>query len=139
MKDIKTFLLSLIFVIAVTSIAFAAEEKKAEPVPSELPVASKIQQITAEVRAVNTNTLSIIVTKKIRDKVIETVLTVNNETKILKENEKKTFADIKIGDKVVVRYTKVDGKNVAKNISIKPAKPESKEKETEKQGKPLKK
>ena len=83
--------------------------------------------------------MSITVAKKYKDKVLETVLTIHNETKISKNNEKMTLHDIKVGDKVVVKYTKVDGKNMAKSVTIKPAKPESKEKETEKQGNPPKK
>ena len=35
--------------------------------------------------------------------------------------EKKALADVKVGDKVNVKYTTVDGKNVAKSIAIKPA------------------
>lgn len=131
MRKAISILLSVIFAFFMISLSLAAEEKKTEsipPKPLKLQTAAKVQQITGEVRAVNTTAMSIIVTKKIRDKVLETVVTIDNETKILKEKEKKTFLDIKTGDKVVVKYTKVDGKNVAKNISIKPAKPESEKK-----------
>lgn len=131
MRKAISILLSVIFAFFMISLSLAAEEKKTEsipPKPLKLQTAAKVQQITGEVRAVNPTAMSIIVTKKIRDKVLETVVTIDNETKILKEKEKKTFLDIKTGDKVVVKYTKVDGKNVAKNISIKPAKPESEKK-----------
>lgn len=142
MKSISTVILSIIFTFAITSMPFAIGEEKAEPmtppVPSKLPYASKIRQITGEVSAVNTNAMSIVVTKKCRDKVQEAVVTINDKTEIMKEKEKKSFADVKTGDQVVVKYTKIDGKNIAKNISIKPAKPESKEKKTEKQSKPAK-
>lgn len=131
MRKAISILLSVIFAFFMISLSLAVEEKKTEsipPKPLKLQTAAKVQQITGEVRAVNPTAMSIIVTKKIRDKVLETVVTIDNETKILKEKEKKTFLDIKTGDKVVVKYTKVDGKNVAKNISIKPAKPESEKK-----------
>lgn len=131
MRKAISILLSVIFAFFMISLSLAAEEKKTEsipPKPLKLQTAAKVQQITGEVRALNPTAMSIIVTKKIRDKVLETVVTIDNETKILKEKEKKTFLDIKTGDKVVVKYTKVDGKNVAKNISIKPAKPESEKK-----------
>jgi ribosomal protein S1 len=131
MRKAMTILLSVIFAFVMSSLSLAVEEKKVEsvpPKPLKLQTAAKVQQITGEVSAVNPTAMSIIVTKKIRDKVLETVVTIDNETKILKEKEKKTFLDIKTGDKVVVKYTKVDGKNVAKNISIKPAKPESEKK-----------
>jgi len=142
MKDTKTIILSVIFMFAMTLISYAASEKKTGTTPPEslkLPVASKVQQITGDVKAVNTTVMSMTVAKKCKDKVLETVLTIHNETKISKNNEKKTLHDIKVGDKVVVKYIKVDGKNMAKSVTIKPAKPESKEKETEKQGNPPKK
>lgn len=142
MKNFITIIVSILFTFAISSIPFAIGEEKAVPTtlpaPSKLPYASKVQQISGVVSAVNTTTNSITVTKKIRDKVVEAVVTVNDKTEIMKEKEKKSFSDIKIGDKVVVKYTKVDGKNIAKNISIKPAKPESTEKEPEKQSKPAK-
>lgn len=131
MRKAISILLSVIFAFFMISLSLAVEEKKTEsipPKPLKLQTAAKVQQITGEVRAVNPTAMSIIVTKKIRDKVLETVVTIDNETRILKEKEKKTFLDIKTGDKVVVKYKKVDGKNVAKNISIKPAKPESEKK-----------
>ena len=143
MKNFITIIVSILFTFAISSIPFAIGEEKAVPTtlpaPSKLPYASKVQQITGVVSAVNTTTNSITVTKKIRDKVVEAVVTVNNKTEIMKEKEKKSFADVKIGDKVVVKYTKVDGKNIAKSITIKPAEPESKEKQIEKKAKPAKK
>ncbi len=119
MKDIKTFLLCLILLFAVTAIAFADAEKKTEPVPSALPVAAKAQQITGEVKAINAGAMSITVTKRCGDKVIESVVTVDNRTKISKKDEKKTFADIKTGDKVVAKYTRVGGKNIAESVDLK--------------------
>ncbi len=143
MKNFITIIVSILFTFAISSIPFAIGEEKAVPTtlpaPSKLPYASKVQQITGGVSAVNTITNSITVTKKIRDKVVEAVVTVNDKTEIMKEKEKKSFADVKIGDKVVVKYTKVDGKNIAKSITIKPAEPESKEKQIEKKAKPAKK
>ena len=143
MKNLITIILSILFTFAISSIPFAIGEEKEVPttvgIPSKLPYAAKVQQITGKVSAVNTITNSITVTKKIRDKVVEAVVTVDNKTEIMKEKEKKSFADVKIGDKVVVKYTKVDGKNIAKSITIKIAEPESKEKQIEKKAKPAKK
>jgi len=123
MRKDRTILLSLIFAFVMSSLSLAVEEKKVEsipPKPLKPQTAAKVQQITGEVSAVNATAMSIIVTKKIRDKIMETVVTIDNETKIMKEKENKSFADIKIGDKVVVKYAKVDGKNMAKSIAIKP-------------------
>jgi ribosomal protein S1 len=142
-KNIISIILCILFIFAISSISFATGKEKAEPTPlpvsSKLPYASKVQQITGGVAAINTITKSITVTKKIRDKVVEAVVTVDDKTEIMKEKEKKSFPDIKIGDKVVVKYTKVDGKNIAKNIAIKPAKPESEEKQIEKKANPARK
>jgi ribosomal protein S1 len=142
MRKAMTILLSVIFAFVMSSLSLAVEEKKTESIPTKplkLPTASKVQQITGGVSAVNTTTNSITVTKKIRDKVVEAVVTIDDKTEIMKEKENKSFSDIKMGDKVVVKYTKVDGKNIAKSITIKPAEPESKEKQIEKKAKPAKK
>jgi ribosomal protein S1 len=142
-KNFITIIVSILFTFAISSIPFAIGEEKAVPTtlpaPSKLPYASKVQQITGGVSAVNTTTNSITVTKKIRDKVVEAVVTIDAKTEIMKEKKNKSFSDIKMGDKVVVKYTKVDGKNIAKSITIKPAEPESKEKQIEKKAKPAKK
>ena len=132
MRKARTILLSVIFAFIMSSLSLAVEEKKVEsilPKPLKLQTAAEVQQITGEVSAVNALANSITVTKKIRDTVVEAVVTIDDKTKIMKEKENKSFADIKIGDKVVVKYAKVDGKNMAKSIAIKP----------EKQGNPAKK
>ena len=139
MKGIKIFLLSVISVVVVASIALAAGEKKKEMVPSALPVAAKVQQITGDVKAVNYSAMSITIAKKCNNKVLDAVVTADNKTKISKDGRKGTFDDIKTGDRVVVKYTEVKGRNVAQDISIKPSKPESREKETETTGKATKK
>jgi ribosomal protein S1 len=136
MRKARTILLSVIFAFVMSSLSLAVEEKKAEsmpPKPLKLQTAARVQQITGEVSTVNALTNSITITKKIRDTVVEAVVTIDDKTKIMKEKENKSFADIKIGDKVVVKYAKVDGKNMAKSIAIKP------EKQIEKQGNPAKK
>jgi len=45
--------------------------------------------------------------------------------------EKKTLADVMAGNKVTVKYTEVNGKNVAKSIAIKAAETEPAEKKAE--------
>lgn len=87
----------------------------------KLLVAAKVQQITGEVTAINTNAMTMTVTKKMRSKVLDVVVTVNDETKIMIGKEKRTFADVKAGDKVIVKYREVDGKNVTQSIAIKPS------------------
>ncbi|MEW6214786.1 MAG: hypothetical protein AB1478_06210 [Nitrospirota bacterium] len=137
MKKTIFILLSVILAFTFSSTSLAVEKKvekeeelkvSVPPELSKLPTAAKVQQITGSVKAVDISAQSILVTKKIRDKAVEAVIAVDKTTKIEREKEQKTLSDIKVGDKVVVRYTKVDGKNVAKNITIETAKPESEKK-----------
>jgi Cu/Ag efflux protein CusF len=121
MKNGRILLLTLVSLIAVVSMAFAAAGEKTD-VPSALPVAANIQQITGEIKAVNSK--SVTVAKKLGNKVIAATVAVNDQTKITKGKESKTLTDIKAGDKAVVQYTKTGNKNVAKSIDLKPATPE---------------
>jgi len=138
-KGIRIFLLSVISAVVIASMALAAGEKKKEMVPSALPVAAKVQQITGDVKAVNYGAMSITVGKKCNNKVLDALVAVDNKTKISKDSKKGTFDDIKTGDRVVVKYTEVKGRNIAQAISIKPSKTESGKKETERKVKPVKK
>ncbi|MBE0425925.1 MAG: hypothetical protein IBX72_04660 [Nitrospirae bacterium] len=117
MKKIIAVLLSLMFVFLIASLSLAIEEKKI--VPPELPYAAGVKQITGEVRSVNLTDMSLTVTKKVGDKTVEVVVAVDERTKIKKDDMEKTFTAIKVGDQVVVKYLKIDRKQVAKNISIK--------------------
>ena len=54
--------------------------------------------------------------------------TVDTKTKIMKGEEQKTFADLRMGDKVIVKYTKADAINIAKIVIIKPAEEKSEKK-----------
>lgn len=137
MKKALTIILAVLFAFAITSVSLAVEEKKvtaptvapaekkAEPMTAEKP---KVMQITGEVKAVDTKAMTITVTKKMRDKVIETVATVTDNTKVTIGKEKKTLADVKVGDKVRLKYVEADGKNTAKSIAINPATPAEKKK-----------
>ena len=143
MKSVMAIIFSVLFVFAVSSVAFAVEEKEAKPkIPAEvtkLPGAAKIRQITGSVRAVNTNAMTITVTKKLKRKVVEAVVTIDSKTNIITGKEKRIFADVKVGDKVIVKYKEVNGKNVAQSITIKPAVTVPKEKKIEKKGNPAEK
>jgi hypothetical protein len=134
---------SVLFVFAVSSVSFAVEEKEAKPViPAEvssLPGVAKARQITGDVTAVNTSAMAITVTKKMKHKVVETAVTINDKTNIKMGKEKRTLADVKVGDKVIVTYKGLDGKNVAQSITIKPATTAPEEKKIEKKGNPAEK
>ena len=125
MKKVITILLSLLIAGAFISVSSAVSEQKTESSQFELKLqpAAKIQQITGVIKALNVIDKSIAVTKKMRKKSIEAVIKIDDTTKITKQNEKQTLSDLKVGDMVVVKYIKADGKNVAKSIAIKPSEP----------------
>ncbi|MEW6068928.1 MAG: hypothetical protein AB1610_11650 [Nitrospirota bacterium] len=120
MKKAITIIVAVLFVFAFTSISFAVEENKVPPVPAEKKEAPlKVKQITGEVKAVDTRAMTITVAKKIKDRVMDAVVTINNKTKITCNKDNKTFADVKVGNKVTVKYIEKDGKNIAKGVAIK--------------------
>ncbi len=122
MKNIMVIILAALFASTIISTSFAEWEL------SELPKASKFLQITGEVKAVDRNAMAITVTKKIKDKVMAAVTTVDDTTKITMDEQNKNFNDIKVGDTVIVKYTEVNGKSIAKSVVIKPAVTETKKK-----------
>ena len=147
MKKAIAIVVSILFVFSLTGFAFAVD-KAATPAPAETKAetgkateakpapAAKVKQITGEVKAVDTkaNTLTI------KGKRAEVTVTCADKTKVMMGKEKKSLADVKVGDKVVVKYTESEGKNVAKSIAIKPAEETPKaEKKEESAEKPMKK
>jgi hypothetical protein len=74
------------------------------------------------VKAVDTVAQTITVAKKVKGKEEETVSTVDEKTSITMGKKKKGLADVKVGNTVTVKYSEVEGKNLAKSISIVPAK-----------------
>lgn len=129
MKKVLALVISILFVVSFAGLSFAVEKPAATTAPAVKKVetekaatttpvpAAKVKQITGEVKAVDTtaNTLTV------KGKKAEVTVTCNEKTKIMMGKEKKTLADVKVGDKVVVKYTESEGKNIAKSIAIKPA------------------
>jgi hypothetical protein len=133
MKKAIAIIVSVLFVFAVTSLSFAAEEKKAAPAPApvekkaapapapmEKKAPAKVKQVTGEVTAMDAKTITV------KGKKGDVVIAV----------EEKMVAGIKAGDKVVVKYTEADGKNTAKSVKKATAKPA--EKSMEKKAEPAK-
>jgi Cu/Ag efflux protein CusF len=123
MKKALAIIVSLLFVLSVAGFCFAAEKavgKKGTAVAMEeksvekAPV--KIKYVTGEVTAVD----AAAGTLTVKSKKQEVSLSTESKTVIRMGKEKKTLADITSGEKVKVRYTEVDGKNMAKSIAIKP-------------------
>ena len=109
---------TLIIIVAVFFAFTLIAPSFAEMQWSEVPRAYTFLQIT--VKAVDKDAMAITVTKKIKDKVIEAVTTIDDKTKITMDKQDKNFSDIGVGDSVVVKYAQVDGKNIAKSIVITP-------------------
>ncbi len=131
MKKAIAIIVAVIFVFALTSISFAAE--KAAPAPIEKKEAApakaegkkapaKVMSIAGEVKEVDATANTITVKSKKK----EVVLSTDGKTIIKIGKEKKALADLKVGDKVKVKYTEVEGGNVAKSIAVMAAPAEKK-------------
>jgi ribosomal protein S1 len=136
MKKAIAIIVSLLFVLSVAGLSFAAE-KAAAPAPEkamEKKAPVKVKWLSGEVTAVDAaaNTITV------KGKKAEVTLTANDKTSIKMGKEKKTLADVKVGEKVSTRYSEVEGKNVAKSIMLKSEKAEKKAKKMEKKAEPVK-
>lgn len=134
MKKLVIFLLSIALIVTFAGLSMAQEKKPAEPAKkaesakkAEKEKPAKVLRITGEVKAVDAAAKTITIVKKVKDKMVETVVTVDDKTAITLGKEKKTLADVKAGDKVTVKYTVVDKKNVAKSVAIAAAPPKKAE------------
>ncbi|HIJ60873.1 MAG TPA: hypothetical protein HPP56_09745 [Nitrospirae bacterium] len=75
----------------------------------------KIKQISGYV-VVYDNSIK---TMTIKGKKAEITILLDDKT-VVKENKKlKNHNDIKVGDKVVIKYSQIEGKNIAKSVEIK--------------------
>jgi len=134
MKKAIAIIVSVLFVFAVTSLSFAAEEKKAAPMAAEKKAPmkeekamekkapAKVKQVKGDVTMVDTKAKTITVKGKKGDVVIGV--------------DDKVLADVKAGDKVVAKYTEADGKNTAKSVNKAAAKAEKKAEKAEKKAEP---
>jgi len=137
-KKTIAIIVSVLFVFAITSLSFATEATKAAPAPApaekkaapaaeatkaapakaeEKKAPAKVKQVTGEVTAMDAKAKTITVKGKKGDVVIAV--------------DDKMMADVKAGDKVVVKYTEADGKNTAKSVKKAEAKPAEMEKKAE--------
>ena len=104
-------LLSLVFLVVTHSLpAFAVEKNVNQK--------TKVRQITGLVKTVSIEEKSLTITKKIKKQPVDTLVHVTEKTKFRLEKENKAFSDVKVGDKVTVKFFEADGKNVAKKIMI---------------------
>ncbi len=132
MKKVIAIVVSVLFVLSVAGLSFAAEQKAAPAAPAEKKEAApakkemapakaeekkaekkapaKLKQVTGEVVAVDAAAKTLTV----KGKKGEVALTVE-------EKAAAKLADVKMGDKVTVKYKEVDGKNVATSVAAKKA------------------
>ena len=126
MKKAIAIFVSVLFVFALASLSFAAEKaatapvavekKEAAPVKAEEKKAMvKVKRISGEVDAIDVKAGTLTVKSKKQDVSLST----DDKTVVKKGKETKTLADVVAGDKVIVKYKEVDGKNVAKSIAVK--------------------
>ena len=126
MKKVIAIFVSVLFVFAIASVSFAVEKaatapaatekKEATPVKAEEKKAPvKVKRISGEVVTVDATAGTLTVKSKKQ----EVSLSTDDKSAVKKGIEKKTLADVVAGDKVIVKYKEVDGKNVAKSIAVK--------------------
>jgi preprotein translocase subunit SecF len=98
MKKTIAIVLSVIFVLAVASLAFAGTK-----------------QVTGDITAVDAKASTVTVKGRSGEVTVDVV----DSTKIKAGAKSMTLQDLKAGEKVKVVYTEADGKNTAKTIEMK--------------------
>lgn len=94
----------------------------------------KVKQIAGEVAAVDAMANSMTV----KGKMAEKVMTTDEKTVVKAEKKISSLSEIKIGDKVTVKYHEIGSNNIATSIEVKP-KPEKSSAKTKEPSQPLKK
>ncbi|MBF0558623.1 MAG: TOBE domain-containing protein [Nitrospirae bacterium] len=119
----KPLLLIVCLVVAalITGSAFAAEK-------------IKIKMITGDVVTVDAT----VKTLTVKGKKAEVVISVDDKTAVKIDKEKKSLADVNVGDRVTVKYAETEGKTIARSIEIKTPKTGKKGVEPAKQTDPVK-
>ena len=81
-----------------------------------------VKQITGDVVTIDVA----VKTLTVKGKKAEVVITADDKTTVKMNKEKKTLSDIKVGDKVTLKYAEIEGKKIARSIEIKTATTEKK-------------
>jgi Cu/Ag efflux protein CusF len=100
---------------AFSAVSFAADKAAEAPKADAAPVKAKakVKQVTGVLVSVDT--------------AARTVTVKGRNAEVVISADEKMLADLKAGEKVMVKYTEQDGKNVAKKITKAAAKTEKKE------------
>ncbi|MCK5426306.1 MAG: hypothetical protein KAJ34_01320 [Thermodesulfovibrionia bacterium] len=104
MKRFALVLISLLFTFTTITGVFAADKT----------ANSKTRQITGYVTAIDTKSNTITVNKKSK----EVAINIGEKTKIVQCTNKTAITDIKIGDKVTVKYKETSSSNTANTVTI---------------------
>lgn len=113
MKRIPVLITAIMMAVSLSSYAFA--EEKAAPAKQE-KASEKVMQATGEVTAVDTKANTIAVKSKKKGDVACDVVA---GTKVSASKEARTLADVKVGDKVTIKYVKKERNNTCNSIEIK--------------------
>jgi len=105
MKKAFSIILSILLIISIAGLSFAAGKDK-----------PKVIQRTGEVATIDVAAKSL--TLKYKTDTI--IITINENTLVKMNKEKKSLSDIKVGDRITVWFFEKD--KVAKSIEIKPVK-----------------
>jgi hypothetical protein len=119
LKKTMVIIVAVLFTFALASVSFAVEKKAEMAKPTEIP---KVNHVAGKVKAVDTAAQTLTIAVKAKEGEKETVVTVDKETSINMGKAKKTLTDLKVGNNVVVKYTEIEGKNIAKSVAIRPIK-----------------
>ena len=122
----KLIVITLALAVCILMVSFSAEAKKSsstKPVPKKTSPAkssetSKLKTIAGKVASVNTGAQAITLSAKTKGKEEKTLVLLNEKTSIVMGKEKRMLGDLKKGDDLSVQYEVVDGKNMAKNITV---------------------
>ena len=118
MKKVIAIVVSVLFVLSVAGLSFAAEQKAAAPAPAEKAAPAKaekkapakVKSATGEVVAVDAAAKTLTIKGKKGDMAFS-----------VEEKAAAKLADVKMGDKATVKYKEMDGKNVATSVTVKKA------------------
>jgi len=80
----------------------------------------KSKSLTCRLKSVDIVSQTVMVSKRVKGKEEETAINVDDKTGITLNKKKKELLDLKAGDKLVIKYTEIEGKKVAKSLAIMP-------------------
>ena len=106
MKKTFAIVLSILFVFGFAALSFGATK-----------------QVTGKVTKVDQKAMTITV----QGRKGEVTASLDKKTKVVEKKAEKTLADVQVGAKVTLKYSKTGGKDIAKRIIIKKAAPAMKE------------